>query len=93
MSCCGNKRSQFYGAGAAHPVGNPNAHLGQDQVPSARLAAPTPVLFEYVGMTGLSAMGPVTQKLYRFDAKHARVAVDPRDAAAIAGVPNLKRVR
>ena len=50
------------------------------------------MLFEYCGSTALTAMGPVTGRSYRFERPRARVAVDARDAAAIAAVPNLRRI-
>jgi hypothetical protein len=50
------------------------------------------VIFEYVGLTSLTAAGPVTGKRYRFEAKGTRVAVDPRDRRAMAGVPHLRQV-
>ena len=65
----------------------------QAQPPPSRAAAPTSVLFEYLGRTGLSVIGPITRRLYRFDAAHSRVLVDPRDAPAIARVPHVKQTR
>jgi hypothetical protein len=52
-----------------------------------------PVIFEYVGTTQLTVLGPVTQKLYRFDGPRARIAVDSRDVPSVAAVPKLRRVR
>lgn len=50
------------------------------------------VRFEYLGSTGLTAVGPVTGKRYRFDRPGSRVLVDPRDAPALAAVPHLRRI-
>jgi hypothetical protein len=50
------------------------------------------IRFEYVGATGMTAMGPVTGKRYRFQDYGSRVAVDLRDAPSMAGVPHLRRV-
>ena len=49
------------------------------------------MFFRYVGATGLNVLGPITGRRYRFNAPGAVVAVDQRDAASIAGVPNLRR--
>jgi len=89
MSCCGNNRSRFYGA-QANSFGRGGT---APEVAIIQRSTPTPVIFEYIGATGLSAVGSATRKLYRFDAKNARVAVDPRDASGMNGVPNLRRVR
>ncbi len=50
------------------------------------------MIFQYLGTTAVSVIGPVTRRLYRFDRPQARVAVDARDASSIAAVPNLRRV-
>lgn len=53
---------------------------------------PPAVRFEYVGSTGLSAVGLVTGKRYRFDGPGSRVLVDPRDVPSLAAVPRLRRI-
>jgi hypothetical protein len=89
MSCCGQKRAQLYSNLPA-----PASRTRQAApLPPAQPAAPVPVLFEYLGPTAVSAVGPVTRRLYRFDRPNARVAVDARDASSIAAIPNLQRVR
>jgi hypothetical protein len=50
------------------------------------------VAFEYVGPTALTVFGPLTGSRYRFGHAGARVIVDSRDAAALAALPNLKKV-
>jgi hypothetical protein len=50
------------------------------------------VCFEYVGPTGLTAIGGVSGRRYRFDRPGARVIVDPRDRPSLAAVPNLRQV-
>jgi hypothetical protein len=90
MSCCGNNRSRFY---ATPQPRSSVAPSGLSAPPSTRQVAPIPIIFEYIGQTGLSAVGSVTGALYRFDQKNARVAIDPRDAPGIASVPNLRRAR
>jgi hypothetical protein len=52
---------------------------------------PSTVLFEYVGQTGLTIIGPATRTSYRFDRPGARVLVDGRDRASLAGVPLLRQ--
>ena len=56
------------------------------------VAAPAvPVTFEYVGRSTLRVVGAVTQRHYWFGQTGARVAVDARDAASVAGVPHVVR--
>lgn len=50
------------------------------------------VTFEYIGMTRLTVIGPVTRNRYEFAGLGARVHVDRRDSNSIATVPTLKRV-
>lgn len=51
------------------------------------------VEFQYIGMTGLTVIGPLTGRRYRFERRGARVMVDGRDAYGLATVPTLRRVR
>jgi hypothetical protein len=89
MSCCGGKRAQFYGGRQLNAMS-----AGVQTTPAQRRpSAPLPVIFEYLGVTGIIAMGPVTRKLYRFDGRGAKSAVDARDAPAIARLTSLRRVR
>jgi hypothetical protein len=53
-------------------------------------AYPT-VVFEYIGKTALTAIGPVSGRHYRFSRPGAVLAVDPRDSASLAAVPNLRK--
>ena len=85
MSCCGQGRWQ------ARRV-NTEAALPGAGANHSRPVASAGVLFEYIGGTGLTAMGPVTGKRYRFGRPGAQVGVDPRDASALAAVPVLRRV-
>ena len=50
------------------------------------------VCFEYVGQSGLTAIGGATGQRYRFDRPGARIVVDPRDRPSLATVPNLKQM-
>lgn len=83
MSCCGKQREQFFGT--AQPA--PRATDKQPQ-PLSQAA----IRFEYVGATGLTVLGPVTGKRYRFDNPGAQSLIDPRDAPSMASVPHLRRV-
>jgi len=55
-------------------------------------ARPTTALFEYVGRTRLSIIGPVTRTSYLFDRPGARVLVDGRDRASLSTIPVLRQV-
>jgi hypothetical protein len=85
MSCCQGKRKQFHQS--IRPESEP--------APSSRFSQPavsrTLVYFEYTGQTGLTAVGPITGKRYRFDRPGAALAVDGRDAPSLSAVPNLRR--
>jgi hypothetical protein len=59
---------------------------------SAAAVAGVWVEFHYVGQNAITVFGPVTRHQYRFAGPGARVAVDPRDARAIGGVRNLRRI-
>jgi hypothetical protein len=49
------------------------------------------VVFEYVGKTALTAIGPVSGRHYRFSRPGAILEVDPRDGASLAAVPSLRK--
>jgi hypothetical protein len=85
MSCCGQKRrryhkrmsGQVYESGETTPTGPP----------------PGTVFFEYVGGTAMTVVGPATGHRYRFGWPGAQIAVDLKDARALAaGVPHLRKV-
>lgn len=81
MSCCGKARAAFAGM-PAPPLPEPQArsrHAGD-------------IEFEYAGWTGLTVRGPVTGALYRFSRTGSRVFVRGKDSAALAAVPQLRRV-
>jgi hypothetical protein len=48
--------------------------------------------FEYIGRTALTVFGPISGAPYRFPGPGSRLAVDPRDRAALSAVPVLKFV-
>ena len=81
MSCCGRQRNQFQGTSQPPP-----RVINRQRQPQPEIR------FEYMGATGMTVVGPVTGKRYRFDNPGSRVSVDPRDAPSMAAVPHLRRV-
>lgn len=53
---------------------------------------PTTAVFEYVGRTRMSVIGPTTRTSYRFDRPGAQVLVDGRDRASLSTIPLLRQV-
>jgi hypothetical protein len=88
MSCCGERRAQFNSTNINYQAHNPAVSIG-GQLPVSRQ---TLVCFEYVGKTGLTVLGPVSGKRYRFEYQGARVLVDPGDRPSLASVPNLRQI-
>jgi len=78
MSCCGKGRDQ--------------AAMQRRSNQGPLVTGPSTVVFEYVGQTALSIIGPATRTSYRFDRPGARVIVDTRDRHSLAAVPVLRRV-
>jgi hypothetical protein len=76
----------------------PGAAQQRHRMPAAAPAGMPPVssatrnkpLFEYVGATALTVIGPASGLRYRFDRPGARLAVDPRDRLALEAVPLLR---
>jgi hypothetical protein len=64
---------------------------GRRAAASAPFTTGSWVEFRYVGSRSMTVFGPVTRHHYRFAGPGARVAVDPRDARSLAGVPKLRR--
>jgi hypothetical protein len=88
MSCCGRQQQPFMGIPAVSqpPSPIPTHH------PQGAAASHPPLFFEYVGRTGLTVIGPITGRRYRFDQRGSRVAVDPADEPSMAAVPQLRQV-
>jgi len=81
MSCCGQRRAQAAGSGRAiEPVRG--LRRGSNVA-----------LYEYTGGSGMTVIGPVSSLRYRFEHPGAKVQIDPRDIASMAGLPNLRRIR
>lgn len=87
--CCGKSRAMFRGAAPNHPPIRPE----QGTIAPTQLNHYPGAAFEYIGSSGLTVMGPVTGRQYRFDRPGARVSVDPRDRASIAAIPLLRQAR
>jgi hypothetical protein len=85
--CCGNQRQQFHATESAGPGTRLAAGNSADQ-PRRQ----TVVYFEYVGPTGLTAVGAGSGARYRFDRQGAIVAVDPMDRRSLLAVPHLRQV-
>lgn len=85
MSCCGHRRAQAAGT-------MPNVLSGANPRRAVSLPVRT-ALFEYVGTTAMTVVGPITGKRYVFHADGARLAVDVRDAQYVRQVPMLREVR
>ena len=89
MACCGTMRQQFQNGVRQQQTGM--GPLTESVSPQRRgFLAQTPLYFEYLGDTGLTAVGPITGRRYRFNGPGARVAVDSRDAPSMRAVPNLR---
>ncbi len=78
MSCCGKSSKAWNG--------------GEGRVLSAPVQ-PGVVFFQYLGPTGMTVIGPVTGRTYRFPVTGAITATEPRDAPSLAAVPHLAIVR
>jgi hypothetical protein len=87
MSCCGKKREQLRPGMQVRPIAQPIKR--SDFNPS--LPVHPAVVFEYIGKTALTAIGPISGRHYRFSRPGAIVQVDPRDSASLAAVPNLRK--
>jgi len=80
MGCCGRLRQRIGSVGPARPSNG--AH------PARRFS----VTFEYTGGTGMTVVGPVSGRRYRFNGPGARVVIDLRDRPGLARVPRLRVV-
>ena len=81
MSCCGSYRQQFASFAAARPP-----------APGAPANRRFTIVLEYVGATGLTAVGPASGRRYRFAGPGARLVIDPRDRPALIRIPGLREV-
>lgn len=88
MSCCGNKRAGVAGPMVSN-VRPPVPPGGQQAARGGRAE----VVFEYVGGTAMTVVGPVTGRRYRFAGFGTRAQVDVLDAPSVAVVPNVRPLR
>jgi hypothetical protein len=82
MSCCGNQRGPVL----------PSPLLVQKREAERPPAPAHAIRYEYVGATGMTVVGPITGRRYRFEGYGSRVPIDPRDAGSMRTVPHLRRV-
>lgn len=82
MSCCGRNRGVVQGV-----PGNPRMNGSQSGAYDAG------VTFEYVGATGLTAIGQVTRRTYFFSEPGVKVTADRRDAMSLLAIPVLRQIR
>jgi hypothetical protein len=80
MACCGQRRGLLSTGGVV-------ATAPKRSQPGSRV-----VLYQYTGMTAMTVVGPLSGSKYRFAAPGAKVQVDLRDVAAMAALPNLRRL-
>lgn len=87
MSCCGQRRAQQRTTPSAfvHELAVPRASAGRFSMGTT--------YFEYLGQTGITAVGRATGQQYRFTTPGVPVLVDARDRRSLAQVPNLREVR
>lgn len=85
MPCCGK--------GKMSPRRSVEAPVAGQASAVRRISAPVPTAtFELDGDAALTVIGPLTGRRYHFAGRGERVPVDGRDAAAVSGVPSLRRV-
>jgi hypothetical protein len=89
MSCCGQKREQFHQGISAQII----LEAGDAALDSGTKHRRGVVFFEYIGNTGLTVLGSMTGKRYRFGWHGAVVAVDRKDASLVARAPNLEQLK
>ena len=91
MPCCGDKRQRLVLPGAQTSPdltgGAQSARAGMAHVYSETAR------FQYTGKTGLTVIGPFSQRRYRFNKPAEVLEVDRRDAPGLAAVPHLKWLR
>ena len=88
MWCCGQRRDQSHSKIPDQPIIDPS----EADVRAEEMRRKGVVYFKYVGSTGMTVLGPMTGKRYRFGWHYAVVAVDLKDAPTFAEVPNLEQL-
>ena len=87
--CCGHQKAIYRASSLSTLVLDPE---GRRTAPLRRVPKVSN-RFRYTGATALTVHGPISGRIYRFERPGAALAVDPRDAPALAGVPGLQPVR
>jgi hypothetical protein len=85
MSCCGKKREEATLASTVRQVSSST---------EARASVLTPyghTVFEYIGKTAMTTIGPLSGRRYRFGYPGALLEVDSRDSQALESIPNLRK--
>jgi hypothetical protein len=88
MTCCAKHRAEWLSGTRTERIDD-----GYRTATSSEGSLPRAVYFKYLGATGLTVIGPVSGRTYRFSGSGATAVVDPRDAPSVAAVPHLIRVR
>ena len=84
MCNCGNKRNEL--------AAQPSAKLSNGAAPLlSQHKMWKDINFVYTGQTGLTVVGGVTGKRYRFNKTGDTQLIDYRDATGMASVPSLKK--
>jgi hypothetical protein len=63
--------------------------------PRTTSSAPAQVyaaIFQYVGSTGLTVIGPATGRMYRFSGPGSKERVELQDRAGLLRVPQLREI-
>jgi hypothetical protein len=82
MACCGDSTASRSG----RPADN-RSYGGSSG------STPLVAYFRNSGASGITAVGPVSGRLYRFPSSGQAVAVEARDAALISRVPHLQNIK
>ena len=82
--CCGRYDKQ-----ASNTASEP-ALAPRPQTPPDKIAG---IPIRYEGRTGMTVIGPVSGRVYRFSSPGSRVELDARDASTVAAIPKLRFVR
>jgi len=87
VACCSKKVEQFRAGVRTGPLNDMTRTSG----PQVLAATYDRVVFEYVGNTAMTVVGPATGKRYRFDRQGARLEEHLRDRRALAAAPHLRQ--
>lgn len=89
MSCCGQKRTAGQ-TGLSYHIHNT---FQTNTIPPQATEKKIAVCFEYIGRTGLTVMGTISGKRYRFDRTGSLICVDPKDRPSLSAIPQLREIR